>query len=165
MLTSTSFDSKKFLMPNFLFSTFTSLLLQSMSVCLCVSIHVYQKPHSQFRGISPNLANFLSMLSVSTSSWWHCEFCDMLCTSRHVNDTMFHIMGSIAQQRNSSSSKLKAIHYWPQTTNRKSYLTSQMKPSSCCSNDKKCPKSPMAPTDFGMWYINLCNLQIQWTEH
>jgi len=34
-------------------------------------------------------------------------------------------------------------------TNRKSYLASQTQPPACCSDDRKCPKSRLAPTDIG----------------
>ena len=35
------------------------------------------------------------------------------------------------------------------STYRKSYLANQMQPIVCCSNDRKCPKSLLAPNDFG----------------
>ena len=47
----------------------------------------------------------------------------------------------------------------PKNTNRKSYLASQMQHR--CSDDRKCPKSPLAPTDFGTHYGDVAITRIR----
>ena len=46
-------------------------------------------------------------------------------------------------------------------TNRKSYLAGETQPPACCCDNRKCPKSPLATTDFGPRYGDVAITRIR----